>query len=59
MTAEQLFPLASVSFLADTVLNRAISVLFAYWPTILTVAVTIGVAYFLIAKALNAVRGHI
>jgi len=59
MTADQLFPLASVSQLAETVLDRQVSVLFAYWPTILTVAVTIGVAYFLISKALSAVRGHI
>jgi len=59
MTAEQLFPTASVSQLAETVLSTSINVLFAYWPTILTVAVTIGVAYFLISKALAAVRGHI
>jgi len=58
-TAEQLFPTASVSELSETVLDRSIDVLWSYWPTILTVAVTIGVAFFLISKALSAVRGRI
>ena len=58
-TAAQLFPTASVSELSETVLDRAIDVLWAYWPTILTVAVTIGIAFFLIAKAMRAVRGKI
>lgn len=58
-TAAQLFPTASVSELAEVVLDRSIDVLWAYWPTILVVAVTIGIAFFLIAKALRAVRGKI
>ena len=52
-TADQLFPTASVSALSETVLDRSIDVLWSYWPTILTVAVTIGVAFFLISKALS------
>jgi len=58
-TADQLFPLASVSQLSEDVLDRQIDVLWAYWPTILIVAVTIGIAFFLIAKAMRAVRGKI
>jgi len=48
-----------VTVLSDYTLDRSIDMLFTYWPTILTVAVTIGVAFFLISKALSAVRGRI
>lgn len=48
-----------ITALEEVTLDNSIDLLFAYWPTILVVAVTIGIAFFLIMKAMRAVRGKI